>query len=161
MSPTLRRVLWPIAAWLALAAIPASSHAALRLSPVGSFSAPTSVTAAPGDVHRLYVVERGGAIRVVRDGTVLSAPFVDLSSEVSTGGERGLSIAFAPDFRTSRLFYVYFTDLSGNLRVNQLRAPSDDQADSPATYHHTVISIPHPAANHNGGTVLFGPDGHL
>jgi glucose/arabinose dehydrogenase len=120
------------------------------------------VAAAPGDVHRLYVVQRGGTIRVVRDGTVLPTPFVDLTGEVSTDDERGLlSMAFPPDLQTSRLFYVYFTDLSGNVRVDQLGAPTDDQASSPATHHHTVISIPHPASNHNGGTVQFGPDGYL
>jgi Glucose / Sorbosone dehydrogenase len=159
VSTILRRLLWPIAAWVALTLVPASSHAAIRLSPVGSFSAPTSVAAAPGDVHRLYVVQRGGAIRVVRDGTVLPTPFVDLAGEVSANDERGLlSMAFPPDFQTSRLFYVYFTDLSGNVRVDQLRASTDDQANSTATYHHTVISIPHPASNHNGwdGSVRTG-----
>jgi glucose/arabinose dehydrogenase len=131
VSTILRRLLWPTTACVALTFAPASSHAAIRLSPVGNFSAPTSVAAAPGDVHRRYVVQRGGTIRVVRDGTVLPTPFVDLTGEVSNDDERGLlSMAFPPDFQTSRLFYVYFTDLSGNVRVDQLRAPTHDQASS-------------------------------
>ena len=76
-------------ALLALAA-PASAAAAPGLTPVGDFAAPTHLTAPPGDTSRVFVVEQGGAIQVIRNGTRLAAPFLDISSEVDAGGERGL-----------------------------------------------------------------------
>jgi hypothetical protein len=88
----------------------------VELTPIGTFSLPLYVTSPPGDPSRLFVVERGGRVRVVRNGTVLSTPFIDVSDETSTGGERGLlSIAFAPDYAVSGLVYSYFTLMSGEL----------------------------------------------
>jgi glucose/arabinose dehydrogenase len=154
----MRRALLPVIACL-VAAAPAG--AAVRLQKVGDFDAPLYVAAAPGDYGRLYVVERAGTIRVVRDGVKLATPFADLRASVSDDGERGLlSIAFAPDFATSRLLYAYFTDNEGDIRLDQLRAASGDLADP--GYRRQTIEIPHPgASNHNGGTVRFGPDGYL
>src|SRR3954454_11575910 len=85
---------------------PASAGAVVRLVPVGTFAAPMYVTAPSGDLQRLFVVERGGTIRVVRDGVTLDAPFTDLGG-LPTDGERGLlSMAFPPDYSNSGLFYV-------------------------------------------------------
>src|SRR5918992_3739487 len=83
----------------------------LRL--IGNFSSPVYVTAPPGDGERVFVVEQAGRIRVVRDGSALPTPFLDISGPVLDGGERGLlSVAFAPDYATSGLFYVYYTATS-------------------------------------------------
>jgi len=154
----MHRTLLPLLACL-IAAAPAD--AAVHLQKVGDFDGPLYVAAAPGDHSRLYVVEKAGTIRVVRDGVKLPTPFADLSGDVSDDGERGLlSIAFAPDFATSRLLYAYFTDNEGDIRVDQLRAPNSDLADP--TYRRTTIEIAHPFhSNHNGGTARFGPDGLL
>jgi Glucose / Sorbosone dehydrogenase len=154
----MRRLLLLLAA--SLIAAPAAK-AAPQLQKLGDFDQPLYVAAAPGDSTRLYVVEKAGSIRVLRNGVKLPTPFADLSADVSDAGEQGLlSIAFAPDFTASRLLYAYFTDNQGNIRVYQLRAASADLAD-PA-YRRTTIEIPHPgAANHNGGTVRFGPDAYL
>src|SRR5215211_1519448 len=88
----------------ALAAAPAA-HAAPTLVPVaGDWSAPIYAASPPRDPSRLFVVERGGLVRVVVGSTLQSVPFADLSGQVSTDGERGLlSIAFPFDYETSGL----------------------------------------------------------
>src|SRR5919202_5717238 len=100
--------------------------ATVRLLLLGHFRSPTYLTAPPGDAHRRFVVERAGRIRVVVGRRKLRAPFLDIRRRVQTGGESGLlSMAFARDYGRSRRFYVYFTDNSGTIRVEQyLRARS-------------------------------------
>jgi len=135
----------------------------LLLAPVGAFSSPTYVTAPAGDQNRLFVVQQGGLIRIVQNGTILATPFLDASGWISSGGERGLlSLAFAPDYDTSGLFYIYYTDPSGNIRVDEVqRSASDPNVADPST-RRQVITVPHPGqANHNGGQLQFGPDGML
>src|SRR4051794_9343529 len=144
-------------------ASPATADAAVRLVRVGTFAAPTDVAAPPGDFHRIFVVERRGTIRVVRDGTTLGPPFLDLRP-ISTNGDRGLlSMAFAPDYATSGLFYVYFTAAgTGALTIQQRRRDParPDRADP--GFARTLLSIPHGADTiHNGGQLQFGPDGML
>jgi glucose/arabinose dehydrogenase len=148
------------------AAVPAAP-AAVQLVPVGSFSQPTYVTSPPGDTARVFVVEQGGVIRVVRDGVTLPQPFLDLSGLVATGGERGLlSMAFAPDYATSGLFYVYYTGTApgvpatGDIAVDELRRAGPDAAD-PASRRHVLVIPHHIQANHDGGQLQFGPDGLL
>jgi len=153
----------PLAA--ACACLLAPAHAAAQsLVPVGgSFAAPVQATAPPGDGRRLMVVEQGGTVRVVRDGVSLAQPFMTLSSNFTTGVERGLlSIAFRPDYERSRLLYAYYTDAEGDIRVDELRRAADSRDRTEPGYRRPVIEILHrEAANHNGGTVAFGPDGHL
>lgn len=137
--------------------------AGVRLRTVGSFSSPTYVTAPSGDTRRLFVVERAGRIRVLLDGRKLGRPFLDISSQVRTDGERGLlSMAFAPDYATSGRFYVYFTDRSGDIRIQEFRrsAAGADRADRGSARN--LLTIGHRSqTNHNGGQLQFGPDGHL
>ena len=96
--------------------VPASAWAGVKATPVGAvgdFNAPTYMAAPPGDTHRLFVVQQGGQIALIKDGvSARQAPFLDISSEVHyVGGEQGLlSMAFAPDYATSHRFYVYYTD---------------------------------------------------
>jgi glucose/arabinose dehydrogenase len=140
---------------------PVTKAAGLRLVKIGTFASPTYVQGPPGDNSRLMVVEQAGRIRVVRDGHVLRRPFLDIRSSVSSGGERGLlSMAFAPDYATSHVFYIYLTDRSGNIRIQQLKAGSADVADPSS--RRNVIMVPHSTfPNHNGGQLQFGPDGML
>lgn len=154
------KLLAPLAALLLSLACAAGARAEVRLQNVGPvFDNPVHIAGAPGDGERLYVVEQGGVVKVVRGGT--ASVFVDLTSQVLFDNEQGLlSIAFPPDFQTSRLFYVYFTNRAGDDEVDELRAPTDDAAD-PAS-RRLVLPIPHPVAgNHNGGQLQFGPDGYL
>jgi glucose/arabinose dehydrogenase len=107
------------------------------------------------------VVEQAGRIRVVSGGRILRQPFLDIRGSVSSGGERGLlSMAFAPDYATSHVFYVYFTDRSGNIRIQQLRTSSADRAD-PSSRRDVITIAHHTFPNHNGGQLEFGPDGML
>lgn len=152
-----------VAAACAYLVAPASA-AAQSLVPVGeTFSSPVYVTAPPGDGRRLMVVEQGGTVRVVRDGVALADPFVRLSGNFTSGGERGLlSIAFRPDYERSRLLYAYYTDAEGDIRVDELRRSVASRDLVEPGYRRPVIEIAHrEAANHNGGTLAFGPDGQL
>jgi glucose/arabinose dehydrogenase len=134
-----------------------------RLVRVGEFVSPVYAAAPPGDRRRLFVVEQPGRIMVVRDGTPLAAPFLDIRGLVASGGERGLlSMAFPPDYAATGRFYVYYTARSPNgaLTIAEYRAaPSGDTAMPPV--QRILLSIPHPRGNHNGGQLQFGPDGYL
>ena len=122
---------------------------------------PVAMTHPPGD-SRLFVVERTGRIRVVRNGALKATPFLDLRRRVNTAGEGGLlGLAFKPNYRTSGHFFVAYTDANMTLKVRRYRnpAPSGDVAGATGV---DVISIPHPGAtNHNGGQIAFGPGGYL
>jgi glucose/arabinose dehydrogenase len=138
-----------------------SSSATVRLKKISSFDSPTYLTAPPGDKHRLFVVEQPGTIRVVRDGRKLATPFLDLRSDVQSGGERGLlSMAFAPNYATSGLFYVDFTGHDGDIHIQEFQRASAERADPGS--RRELIRIEHSTYdNHNGGQLQFGPDGHL
>jgi glucose/arabinose dehydrogenase len=141
---------------------PRLESSAVRLDLIGRFTNPVHVAGAPGDPNRVFVIERPGRIRIVRNGEVNSTPFLDISSRVSCCGERGLlSMAFAPDYATSRRFYVYYTDNTGDIRVVEYRTSSDaDRADAGSA--RSILRVGHRRfANHNGGQVAFGPDGLL
>jgi glucose/arabinose dehydrogenase len=132
----------------------------LRLKQVGTFDSPVYLTAPPGDRTRLFVVEQGGRVWIKRGGKRLARPFLDISRRISSGGERGLlSLAFAPDYRSSGRFYVYFTARDGDIRIVEYRRQSANRADPRSARR--LLSVTHPASNHNGGLVLFGPDGLL
>ena len=90
----------------------------LALQEVASgLNGPVYVTA-PANDARLFVVEQVGRIRIIESGQLLTTPFLDITSRVSTGGERGMfSVAFHPQYRTNGFFYVYFTGPSGELRI--------------------------------------------
>jgi glucose/arabinose dehydrogenase len=132
----------------------------LRLARIGNFSQPLFVTAPPGDRRRIFVVEQGGRIMVVRGGKKRSQPFLDISSKTNAGGERGLlSMAFAPDYAKSGLFYVDYTDNDGNSRIVEYKRASADRADPGSA--RVVLGQDQPEPNHNGGQLQFGPDGLL
>jgi glucose/arabinose dehydrogenase len=132
----------------------------LRLQRIGNFDAPVYVTAPRGDRRRIFVVEQGGTVRIVRGGQKLDRPFLDVSGQIDAGGERGLlSLAFAPDYASSGLFYVYYTAPDGDIRIVEYRRASAERADAGSA--RVVLSVDHPASNHNGGLIKFGPDGLL
>jgi glucose/arabinose dehydrogenase len=135
----------------------------VKLTRVGTFSSPTFVTAPRGDTHRLFVVERGGRIRVVKDGKKLGTPFLDISSNVRTDGERGLlSMAFAPDYAKSRRFYVYFTDNSGDIHIQEYRRSAGNPDVATKAGRRNLLTIAHREfSNHDGGQLEYGPDNRL
>jgi glucose/arabinose dehydrogenase len=143
---------------------PASDPQFLILSPVGAFAEPTYVTSPPGDQDRLFVVQKGGVIKLVLDGVIQSTPFLDVTNLVMNEGEQGLfSIAFAPDYATSGLFYIDYTAVgTGAMTVDEFQRSASDPNVADPLSRRNVITIPHPgAANHNGGQLQFGPDGML
>ena len=121
---------------------------------------PLDLQAATGDRERLYAVEQGGRIRVIRSGQLQPTPFLDIASRLSSGGERGLlGLAFHPQFATSRRFFVNYTDKGGDTRVVEFRAPSADAADPGS--ERVVLAVAQPFANHNGGGLAFDASGRL
>ena len=135
----------------------------MTLAKVGDFSSPVYVTAPLGDTTRAFVVERGGAIKLVKDGA--TSTFADLTDRVLAGDERGLlSMAFSPDYLTNGLFYVYYTARSptGQITIEEHRADPADPDRADPGYARVLLTIPHDQqANHNGGQLQFGPDGAL
>ena len=115
----------------------------------------------PATDSRLFVVEQRGRIRILKNGQLLATPFLDITSRVSSGGERGLlSVAFHPSYATNGFFYVNFTDLAGNTRVERFSVSSNaDIANAGSSK--LILTVAQPFANHNGGLNLFGPDGML
>jgi glucose/arabinose dehydrogenase len=131
----------------------------------GGLSKPVFVTGAGDGSGRLFVLEQGGRIRIVKNGTLAALPFLDVSTLVQAGGERGLlGLAFHPDYASDGRLYVFYTDNSPDnaLTVVQYRVSvvNPDLAD-PASAK-VLLTIPHnQAANHNGGMLAFGPDSRL
>jgi glucose/arabinose dehydrogenase len=137
---------------------PAGPPGLLRVAQGLSF--PLYLTTPPGD-PRLFIVEKGGRIKVVKNGQVLGDPFLDISSLVSSGSEQGLlSMAFHPSYSSNGRFFVSYTDVSGDTRVVEYRVSANpDRAESGAV--RTILALDQPFANHNGGLIVFGPDGKL
>jgi glucose/arabinose dehydrogenase len=133
----------------------ASGGRGVALKQIGSFQSPVEVTSAPGFPKLLFVVEQEGQIQVLQGGKRRARPFLDIGSLIDAGGERGLlSLAFAPDYPRSKRFYVYYTDKSGAIRVDEFRRRSATRAALDS--RRSVIRIPHPVnANHNGGDLQF------
>ena len=123
-------------------------------------SSPLYLTAPAGD-SRLFVVEQPGRIRIVKNGSLLATPFLDLTAKVSSGGERGLlSVAFHPQYASNGFLYVDYTDRNGDTRVERYMVSANPDVADPASAHQ-VLFVAQPFANHNGGLVVFGPDGKL
>jgi glucose/arabinose dehydrogenase len=136
----------------------------LQLNPFISAGLTSPVfLAQPLDDGRIFVVEQGGRIRVVKNGALQTTPFLDISTRVLSGGERGLlSVAFHPQYATNHLFYVYFTtQTNGDIRVERFTTTSNPEVADPTTSK-LIITAPHSTyPNHNGGLLAFGLDGML
>src|SRR5262245_43344506 len=91
-----------------------------QVLPPGSFDDPVGIANAGDGSGRLFIVEQQGFIRVVKNGAVLSTPFLDVTALTDDSGERGLlNVAFPPDYPSSGKFYIYYTDLNGDVNVNR------------------------------------------
>jgi glucose/arabinose dehydrogenase len=132
---------------------------ALHLVAVAKVSAPVYATSAPGEPGNLYVVEQAGRILVLQNGHLRPAPFLDIRSQVQSGGEQGLlSVAFDPGYAKNRRFYVDFTDRNGDTRVYRYRSNGTTAIPSSGKQ---LLFVKDFASNHNGGQLQFGPDGRL
>jgi glucose/arabinose dehydrogenase len=181
-APTVRRAgLAMAASALLLSMLPASATAGIGPAPItdgGVLSAPTSstirlvkvadvakpvlVTSPRDGTDRQFIVGKGGRIRVIENGTLLSASFLDISRSVSTGSEQGLlGLAFHPSYSTNRKFYVNYTDTNGNTVVREYKASSSNRNVVESGSGRTILRITQPYSNHNGGMLAFGRDGYL
>jgi glucose/arabinose dehydrogenase len=121
------------------------------------FDQPVLLTHAPGDPSAVYVVEQTG--RVLRVRGARRTVFLDLRSRVDYGGERGLlGLAFDPRYASNKRFYVAYTSTSGRNTVDRFRSNGTRALPASRT---TLLSVPDPYGNHNGGQLAFGPDGLL
>ena len=155
----LRRFLFPAALTAALT----TQALAYQAVPIGTFTQPIDMRVAPGQPRHLYVAEQPGKIFVLRNEVRFSRPFLDIEDLALFDGEQGLlSFAFAPDYETSRRFYVLYVNNAGNVQVDEFRRSSADPLQAALGSRRPVIEIEHPdAGNHNGGQVHFGSDGFL
>jgi glucose/arabinose dehydrogenase len=123
------------------------------------FEEPVHLAVAPGQPNILYVVERRGRIRVLVRGVLRAKPFLDLRRRVTIDVEQGLlSMAFHPRYARNRLFYVYYTDVRGAIRIVEYKARG--LVAQPKTQRQ-IAAVSHPGSNHNGGQLAFGPDKQL
>ncbi len=149
---------------LAIAVPTGSAATSVALKPVVTgLRSPVALTDPDDGTSRLFVAEQGGRIRVIKNGALLSKPFLDISRQVSSGGERGLlGIAFHPNYRANGKFYVNFTRASdGATAINEYRVSGSDPDVARKSSHRRIMTLKQPAANHNGGSIAFGPDGYL
>jgi len=143
--------------------MPRLEQISLRLEPVASgLYRPVLATHAGDSSGRLFIVEKGGTIRIIEHGQRISQPFLDIRDRVlSRSSEQGLlGMAFAPDFSRTGAFYVDYTDLSGNTVISRFLATGGANLADPGS-EFKVLGINQPAQNHNGGNLVFGTDGYL
>lgn len=124
------------------------------------FNRPLFVTHAGDD--RLFIVEQPGTIRVISDGAVAAAPFLEIGDRVKdSGNEQGLlGLAFDPAFGENGIFYVNYTGRGGATFVSRFQITGEPSQADPGS-EAVLLSVEQPYANHNGGVIAFGPDDYL
>jgi glucose/arabinose dehydrogenase len=145
---------------------PRTTVLTLALSPVVSgLTNPLGMESSHDSTGRLFILQQGGIIRILQNGSLNAAPFLDITSLVESGGEKGLlGLAFHPNFSTNRKFYVNYTRrVAGQLQTivaeYQASTANPNQADTSSA--RILLTINQPFDNHNGGQLAFGPDGFL
>lgn len=121
---------------------------------------PLFLTHAGDGSRRLFVLEQPGRVRIVEQGTIAPVPFLDISDRVRSGGEQGLlGLAFHPDYRRNGRLFVNYNRKSDGATV--LAEYQRDTSNAASREERTLMIVPQPYANHNGGMIAFGPDGYL
>jgi glucose/arabinose dehydrogenase len=166
MKKKARRFAWLFgASLLAVTAIAPAARAADAVAELidNTLDSPVYVTGAPGEATLLFVVEQTGKIRVLDNEVLETNAFLDLSGIITCCDERGvLSIAFPPNYQTSRLFYVAFTNTNGDVEVDEFKRSAGNAKRASFSTRRKLLAIRHRGAgNHNGGQLQFGPDGYL
>ena len=140
---------------------PAAVRVELQLI-TGGLDRPVGIAHAGDGSGRLFILEQPGRIRVVQDGTLAVAPFLDITDRVgSSQNEQGLlGLAFHPRYAENGTFFVYYTDRQGDTVVSRLSVSGDAARAEPGS-EAVLLRIDQPAGNHNGGHLAFGPDGAL
>jgi len=130
----------------------------------GGFTHPTHITHAGDGSGRLFIVEQGGLIKIIKNGSALPTPFLDVSPLLkSSAGEQGLlSVAFPPGYAGKQYFYIDYTGTQGvgDTVIARYHTTADPDIADPASAQ-TLLEVVQPFTNHNGGQLAFGPDGYL
>ncbi len=160
-----RKLRWLVGTLACAALASASCDPVLRAIRVpGTFNQPIFLTAPAGD-SRLFVVEKAGRIRIVANGSVLPAAFLDISALIANAGEGGLlGMAFSPGYASDRLFYVYYVNLAGDSVLARFQASAGNPNLATVASQFILLVVDQPAGfdNHKGGTIAFSPiDGYL
>ncbi|ATE67558.1 cadherin domain-containing protein [Rhizorhabdus dicambivorans] len=139
---------------------------AFRVRRAGTgFVQPVFVAPVPDNSGRVFVVQRGGLVRILNPatGAVAAQPFLDVSGIIASDGERGLlGFATAPDFANSGAFFIYMTNSAGTNEVRRYTASAGNRDVADPASGDIILSMPHPGfSNHNGGWIGFGPDNLL
>lgn len=132
-----------------------------------SLNSPVHLTHAGDGSGRLFIVEQGGQIKILENGSLRSTPFLDIRSNVLAPGDPGagneeglLSVAFPPGYAAKDYFYVYYTKNDSNNVVSRFHLLDANRADPDS--EEPILQLSHPVNhNHNGGQIAFGPDGYL
>jgi glucose/arabinose dehydrogenase len=134
----------------------------LALKPLFEASRPVYLTHAGDGSGRLFIVEKGGAIRIAQNGALLDGFYLDIRDRVnSASSERGLlGLAFPPNYAQTGFFFVNYTDASGDTVISRFSVSEDPNLADPAS-EFVILELAQPAPNHNGGNLVFGPDGNL
>jgi len=135
----------------------------IRLQPyLSGLSSPLLLTNAKDGTKRAFIVQQGGIIKVVQPGESAATDFLNISSKIVSGGERGLlGLAFHPQFAANGYFFVNYTRAGdGATVIARYRATSKNSVGDPNS-ERILLVIPQPYANHNGGMIEFGGDGNL
>jgi glucose/arabinose dehydrogenase len=129
---------------------------------VNGLNRPLGMAAPADDSGRIYILEQAGMIRILQDGQLLEQPFLNLQNQVGTNAnEQGLlGIALDPNYINNRFFYLNYSDLSGNTVISRFQANEDLQS-ADVESEQILLQVKQPYANHNGGSLAFGPDGFL
>ena len=125
------------------------------------FNSPVDIQNAGDD--RLFIVEQAGIIKILNpDATINSEPFLNITSLISSGGERGLlGLAFHPDYSNNGYFFVYYTNTTGDTQVARYTVDATDSNIADPNTAVLIIGVEQPYSNHNGGCIQFGADGFL
>jgi len=131
----------------------------------GDLIDPINVAAANDGSGRLFICERQGVVRILKDGKILKRPFLDISdTTVSSFLEQGLyDIEFHPKFKENGKFYVHYSDMwfNGDSFIVEYQVNKDNPDKADYKTARVIMQIDQPYANHNGGELVFGPDGYL
>jgi glucose/arabinose dehydrogenase len=158
----MRKILYTIVLFLPLylqAQPPTVSFQSLQTG----LASPVDVVNAGDGSNRLFFVEKAGRIRIWKNGALLTAPFLNMSTVVlNNASERGLlSLAFHPNYAVNRYFFVYYTNSAGDITVARYRTSVTNADSAELSSAVVLLTIPKPFNNHNGGKLNFGPDGYL
>jgi glucose/arabinose dehydrogenase len=142
-----------------LSVVPRGARAILPFS--HTLKSPVFLTHAGDQSGRLFIVEQSGTIRILKKGSLLEAPFLDIKDRVLFNEEQGLlGLAFHPEYHRNGRFFVNYTRKDDGATVIAEYRRSD-QADHAEREERVLVLIPQPYPNHNGGMIAFGPDGYF